>query len=96
MAYVIAQPCVDHTDQSCVSVCPVDCISADLAVDRKFYIDPEGCIDCGSCESACPNAAIYRADALPADWGRYASVAALWFRDAPTARAEVDRLASVA
>ena len=68
MAYVIAQPCIDHSDQSCVSVCPVDCISADLTVDRKFYIDPDACIDCGSCETACPNSAIFRAERLPAEW----------------------------
>ena len=55
MAYVIAEPCIDNSDQSCVAVCPVDCITADPDIDRKFYIDPDGCIDCGSCESACPN-----------------------------------------
>ena len=68
MAYVIAQPCIDHADQSCVSVCPVDCISSDPGVDRKFYIDPDACIDCGSCETACPNSAIFPADRLPAEW----------------------------
>jgi ferredoxin len=49
MAYVIAAPCVDHTDQACVQVCPVDCIYGDPSVDRKLYIDPDACIDCGSC-----------------------------------------------
>ena len=58
MAYVIAAPCVDHTDQSCVAVCPVDCICGDLSVDRKLYVDPDACIECGSCETACPNGAI--------------------------------------
>ena len=29
MAYVIAEPCIDNSDQSCVAVCPVDCITAD-------------------------------------------------------------------
>ena len=28
MTFVIAEPCVDNMDQTCVSVCPVDCISA--------------------------------------------------------------------
>ncbi|HEY5487231.1 MAG TPA: 4Fe-4S binding protein [Candidatus Limnocylindrales bacterium] len=51
-------------DQSCVAVCPVDCISSDPARDRKFFIDPSNCIDCGSCEQACPNGAIFRADSL--------------------------------
>lgn len=26
MAYIIAEPCIDVKDRSCVSVCPVDCI----------------------------------------------------------------------
>jgi len=96
MAYVIAEPCLDNNDQSCVAVCPVDCISADPSRDRKFYIDPDGCIDCGSCESACPNAAIYRADALPAAWQPYAWVDATWFRDPDAARAALDELGQVA
>ena len=54
MAFVIAAPCIDHLDQACIAVCPVDCISHDPAADRKAYIDPEGCIECGACESACP------------------------------------------
>jgi NAD-dependent dihydropyrimidine dehydrogenase PreA subunit len=88
MAYVIAAPCIDHMDQSCVQVCPVDCITADLSVDPKLYIDPEACIDCGSCESACPNAAIFRADQLPAEWADFAWVDAAWYAD-PTAAREV-------
>lgn len=97
MAYVIAQPCIDHNDQSCVAVCPVDCIAADPAIDRKFYIDPDGCIDCGSCEAACPNVAIYPADRLPAAWRDFARIDAAWFAEDPeTARRAVDRLAPVA
>ena len=29
MTFVITQPCIDTTDQSCVEVCPVDCIIPD-------------------------------------------------------------------
>ena len=92
MAYVIAEPCIDNSDQSCVAVCPVDCISSDPSIDRKFYIDPDGCIDCGSCETACPNQAIYRADQLPATWAGYEWVDATWFRDPASARAAIDGL----
>lgn len=91
MSYVIAQPCIDHQDRSCVTVCPVDCITADTA-DRKLYIDPDGCIDCGSCETVCPNEAIYSLDALPATWQPYADIDALWYRDPAAARVAVDRL----
>lgn len=90
MAYVITEPCIDHIDQSCVAVCPVDCISADPEVDRKFYIDPDGCIDCGSCETACPNSAIFRADQLPSEWADFAWVDATWYSDPEAARAVVD------
>ncbi|MGZ6300345.1 MAG: 4Fe-4S dicluster domain-containing protein [Candidatus Limnocylindria bacterium] len=92
MSYVIADPCIDHMDQSCVDVCPVDCISADPTIDRKFYIDPDGCIDCGSCEAACPNAAIFRVDRLPTEWLGYALIDATFHRDPAAARASVDAL----
>ena len=56
MAFVIAAPCIDHQDQECMTVCPVDCITFE-AGDRKAYIDPDACIECGSCVPACPQAA---------------------------------------
>lgn len=96
MTYVIAAPCVDHTDQSCVAVCPVDCIYGDLAVDRKLYVDPDACIECGSCETACPNAAIMSEGSLPAGWRDFAWVDATWFSDSAAARRVVDRLAGAA
>ena len=87
MSYVIAEPCVDHMDQSCVAVCPVDCISSRPGgVDRKFHIDPDGCIECGSCLSVCPNNAIYPLAELPAAWADYAWIDAAWFRDPDIAR----------
>jgi NAD-dependent dihydropyrimidine dehydrogenase PreA subunit len=86
MAYVIAEPCVDNMDQSCVAVCPVDCISSEAGIDRKFHIDPDGCIECGSCLTACPNSAIYPAGDLPQKWADYAWIDAAWFRDADAAR----------
>ena len=70
MTYVIAEPCIDVLDISCVSVCPVDCIHYDQGVDRKLYIDPDECIDCGACEPECPVNAIYPEDSVPAEWAR--------------------------
>jgi NAD-dependent dihydropyrimidine dehydrogenase PreA subunit len=86
MAFVIAEPCVDKMDQSCVAVCPVDCISSEPGLDRKFHIDPDGCIECGSCLTACPNSAIFEGSALPQKWADYAWIDAAWFRDADAAR----------
>ena len=37
MPFVIAEPCVDVQDQTCVSVCPVACIHCDAGKDRKLY-----------------------------------------------------------
>ena len=38
MAYVIAEPCIDVIDVSCVSVCPVDCIHLDEGPDGQLFI----------------------------------------------------------
>jgi NAD-dependent dihydropyrimidine dehydrogenase PreA subunit len=43
VTYIIAEPCIDIKDLSCVDVCPVDCIHV---ADRILVIDPEECIDC--------------------------------------------------
>jgi NAD-dependent dihydropyrimidine dehydrogenase PreA subunit len=43
VTYIIAEPCIDIKDLSCVDVCPVDCIHV---FDRILIIDPEECIDC--------------------------------------------------
>ena len=56
MTYIIAEPCIDIKDLSCVDVCPVDCIHQ---ADRILVIDPEECIDCGACEPECPVEAIF-------------------------------------
>ena len=86
MSYVIAEPCVDHIDQSCMQVCPVDAISGEVGVDRKMFIDPDGCIECGSCAGVCPNGAIFQAGQLPKVYADYAWVDAAWFRDRMVAR----------
>jgi NAD-dependent dihydropyrimidine dehydrogenase PreA subunit len=62
MTYVIAQPCTDVMDKSCILECPVDCI---YEGGRALYINPDECIDCGSCEPVCPEEAVYLADDLP-------------------------------
>jgi NAD-dependent dihydropyrimidine dehydrogenase PreA subunit len=49
MTYVITEPCIGTKDQSCVEVCPVDCI---YDGGDQFLINPEECIDCGASRSA--------------------------------------------
>src|SRR5215207_2249725 len=65
MTYVITEPCIGTKDQSCVEVCPVDCI---YDAGDQFLINPEECIDCGACEPECPVEAIFPEDALPEKW----------------------------
>jgi NAD-dependent dihydropyrimidine dehydrogenase PreA subunit len=60
--YVIASACIDETDMSCVEECPVDCI---YEGDRKLYINPKECIDCGACEPVCPVQAISQDRRVP-------------------------------
>ena len=67
MTFVIAVPCIDVKDKSCIDVCPVDCIRE---YQRMLVIVPEECIDRGACEPECPVEAIYPEDALPTSAGR--------------------------
>jgi ferredoxin len=92
MTFVIAEPCIDVMDQGCVRVCPVACIHFDAGKDRKLYIDPHECIDCGACEPACPVEAIYHEYDLPTRWVPYIDIDALWFSDPEAARARVAAL----
>ena len=73
MAYVIAEPCIGTKDNSCVEVCPVDCIhptpdEPDYDKVEMLYIDPEECIDCDACVEACPVDACFAEDQLPGEW----------------------------
>ena len=89
MTFVITQPCIDVQDQSCVEVCPVDCIHYEEGSDRMLYIEPEVCIDCGACEPACPVSAIFDEADLPEDQEHFLEINTLWFSDAAAARAQV-------
>ena len=42
MTYVIAEPCIDVKDKSCIAECPVDCI---YEGDRMLYIQADECVD---------------------------------------------------
>ncbi|MEW5990319.1 MAG: ferredoxin family protein [Chloroflexota bacterium] len=90
MTYVIAEPCIDVLDLACVSVCPVDCIHYEEGVDRKLFIDPNECIDCGACEPECPVNAIFPEDQVPTEWASYTQMDAIWYSDRGAAREMVD------
>ncbi|MGI8521755.1 MAG: ferredoxin [Nocardioides sp.] len=86
MAYVIAGPCIDVNDKACMDECPVDCI---YEGDRKSYINPKECIDCGACEPVCPVEAISQDRRVPTEYGEHVEDNARFFtetlpgRDAP-------------
>ncbi len=92
MTYVITTPCIDVMDQSCVEVCPVDCIHFDEGEDRMLFINPDECIDCGACEPACPVTAIFAEDDVPADQAEYTALNVDWFSDKAGVRAKVNAL----
>ena len=62
MTYIIAEPCIEAKDASCVEVCPVDCI---YEGEDQFYIHPDECIDCGACVPECPVEAIFADTDVP-------------------------------
>lgn len=92
MTYVITTPCIDVMDQSCVEVCPVDCIHFEEGPDRMLYIDPDECIDCGACEPACPVTAIFAEDDVPDSEAPFKEINVLWFSDKDAARAKVEEI----
>lgn len=55
MTYYIGAACIDEMDRSCMEECPVDCI---YEGERKLYINPIECIDCGNCLEVCPVQAV--------------------------------------
>ena len=86
MTYIIAEPCIDVRDKSCVDVCPVDCIHpTDGEGEPILYIDPDECIDCGACEPECPVEAIFAEEDLPEEWSRFTEINAKYFelKDSP-------------
>ena len=89
MTFVITETCVDERDQSCVEVCPVDCIQFEEGTDRMLYIDPVECIDCGACGPVCPVDAIYVDSEVPDGLQHFLEINALWYSDKDAARARI-------
>ena len=84
LAYVIAEPCIGTKDNSCVEVCPVDCIHPtpdEPGYDdvEMLFIDPDECIDCDACVEACPVDACFAEDQLPDEWQKYIQINAEYY-----------------
>lgn len=55
MSVVVTDGCIRCKYTDCVDVCPVDCFHDG---EVMVVVNPDGCIDCGLCEPACPVEAI--------------------------------------
>jgi NAD-dependent dihydropyrimidine dehydrogenase PreA subunit len=85
MAYVITEPCIGTKDNSCVEVCPVDCIhptpdEPGYGEVEQLFIDPDECIDCDACVEACPVDACFAEDQLSDKWAYFAGKNAAFFK----------------
>ena len=92
MTFVIGSACIDVMDQSCIEVCPVDCIYGEDS-DRMCFIDADVCTDCAVCEAACPVGAIFKDTDLPVEEAEYLAINGNWFTARDAARRRVDELA---
>jgi NAD-dependent dihydropyrimidine dehydrogenase PreA subunit len=85
MAYVITEPCIGTKDNSCVEVCPVDCIhptpdEEGYEAAEMLFIDPDECIDCDAFVEACPVDAIYPEDMVPPEFQKYIAMNADYYK----------------
>lgn len=83
MPYVVTDACTK--DFVCVDTCPNNAIhpaAGDAAAETvsQVYINPDECIDCGSCATECPQGAIFMADELPEDKAEFAAKNAAYFQ----------------
>jgi NAD-dependent dihydropyrimidine dehydrogenase PreA subunit len=83
MAYVITDACVK--DFVCATECSTSAIHPASDEDgadtvTQLFINPDECIDCGSCIAVCPSNAIYPIDELPADKAAFAEKNASYFQ----------------
>lgn len=85
MAFVITEPCIGCKDQSCIPICPADCIQPGVLTHGgreydQLFINPDHCIDCGLCEVECPVDAIFADDEVPTAWEEFIQINAEFHR----------------
>jgi len=91
MTFVVKEAYIGVNDQSCIAVCPEDCIVSRLA-DRISVIDPDRCTDCNVCFEACVVGAIFPKDQVPPESREFIGLNALWFEDKEAVRAHIDEI----
>lgn len=92
---VITGLCEGVCDTACVDVCPMDCIHGPVSVEIiratpiderrsrfagvQMFVNPDECINCGACFSACPVNAIYVDDEVPPEQYHFIELNARFF-----------------
>jgi ferredoxin len=91
MPFVVTENCINCKHTFCADVCPADCFHEG---PNFLVIDPEQCIDCICCVSACIVGAIKEEREVPADQRSFirlnAELAATWPRISGTRAAAPD------
>ncbi len=82
MAYAITDAC--KKDYLCATECSTNAIHPLSYEDgagaaTQLFINPDECIDCGSCIAICPSNAIFPLDELPEDKAEFAEINAAYF-----------------
>lgn len=82
MAYVVTDAC--KKDFVCADQCATSAIApmqgdAAAGTVSQVYINPDDCIDCGSCASVCEYNAIYAESDLPAEKAEFAEMNRKYF-----------------
>ncbi len=80
MAYIIAEPCINLKDKSCLAVCPVNCI---YEGPDMLYINPDECVCCDLCVPECPVDAIFNEDDIPEKWKHFTEINKNFFKPKP-------------
>jgi ferredoxin len=91
MTFVVTEACIGVNDQSCIAVCPEDCIVSRLA-DRISVIDPARCTNCNVCFEACVVGAIFPEELVPPESKEFIALNALWFEDKEAMRARIQEI----
>lgn len=91
MTYVVTSNCVDCRYTDCAEVCPVEAFHIG---PRMLYINPETCIDCDACRTACPVEAIYTGDDVPESEQKFLEINAEGAKKYPTTSEKIEALST--
>ena len=96
MPFVVTDACIK--DFVCVAECPVEAIApaprdATAGSVPQVFIDPELCIECGSCANMCAQNAIVLQEELPPDRSAFAAMNRAYFQQVGAAMPAMESIA---